>query len=72
MNSVTLVCFALVLIGVGLSVASLATPYWIHWNFDYDYNYTSHGHSGLWKICRDGYCTTYSAREIPYLQGAVS
>ena len=36
MNNVTLVCFAVVFIGVGLSVASLATPYWIQLNFSFN------------------------------------
>ena len=72
MKSVVLVCFALVLIGVGLSVTSLATPYWLHWNYNDGFNYSSRGHHGLWKFCENGYCWTYSARDIPYFPGAVS
>ncbi|XP_065839062.1 lens fiber membrane intrinsic protein-like [Oscarella lobularis] len=65
MNGVAVVCFALVFVGVGLSVASLVTPYWIQWKFKY--RDTIYQHNGLWKFCQDGNCTTSCTSDIPRL-----
>ena len=58
-NSVALVCFALVFIGVGLSGT---TSYWTQWTLPSKIVTSSH-HSGLWKSCKDGHCA--SARDNP-------
>ena len=67
MNGVAVVCFALVFVGVGLSVASLVTPYWIQWKFKY--RDTIYQHNGLWKFCQDGNCTTSYTSDILRLGG---
>ena len=52
-NSVALVCFALVFIGVGLSGTSLATSYWTQWTLPSKIVTSSH-HSGLGCLCCRG------------------
>ena len=68
MNNITVICFAVVFIGVALSVASLATPHWMQ--FDFYSNFSSH--AGLWTFCRYEYKNGYSCEALFDIQGALS